>query len=63
MKNLSSFEKKILQEKKNLCIDFDKELELHKEKTEMELPYTGTVAEDAMYINQQTIVVLEYNNY
>ena len=29
----------------------------------MTLPYTATQAEDAMYINQQTIVTLEFHTY
>ena len=29
----------------------------------MTLPYTATQAEDAMYINQQTVVTLEFHTY
>ena len=44
-------------------IDFKEEREKYKDRTEMELPYTLTQAEDAMYINQQFIVSLEYHYF
>ena len=35
----------------------------YKKLTEMELPYTNTQVEDAMYLNHNLIVTLEYTNY
>lgn len=44
-------------------IDFEKQLTEYKEHNEYRLPYTGTQVEDAMYINQKTVVTLEYHNF
>lgn len=44
-------------------IDFDKHLEALKKRTELEIPYTTTQVEDAMYIDQNTIVTLEFHYY
>lgn len=44
-------------------IDFGQELEDYKERTEYEIPYVNTVCEDAIYIDQHSVVVLEYFSY
>ena len=44
-------------------IDFDEQMKKYKKLTEMELPYTSTQVEDAMYLNHNLIVTLEYTNY
>jgi len=44
-------------------IDFDQELEDYRRRTETEIPYVNTVGEDAMYLDQHTVLVLEYFCY
>ena len=44
-------------------IDFDQQLQAYKERTEMTLPYVATQVEDAMYLNQQHVVTLEYHYF
>ena len=44
-------------------IDFEQHLEALKKRTELEIPYTTTQVEDAMYIDQNTIMTLEFHYY
>jgi hypothetical protein len=44
-------------------IDFNKELKVIKELTELNIPYTITQVEDAMYLDQNFVVTLEYHFY
>ena len=47
----------------NESIDFDQELKDLKKRTELDIPYVSTMTEDAMYIDQHTIVTIEYHYY
>lgn len=44
-------------------IDFSAQLSALKRRTETDLPYTLTQLEDAMYLDQNSIVTLEYHYY
>lgn len=44
-------------------IDFSAQLSALKRRTETDLPYTLTQVEDAMYLDQNSIVTLEYHYY
>ena len=45
----------------NRLIDFDAHMKDYKERTESTFPYTLTQAEDAMYLDKNTICTLEYH--
>ena len=44
-------------------IDFSAELKALKRRTELDMPYTVTQCEDAMYIDQSTVVTLEFHYF
>lgn len=44
-------------------IDFSAQLKALKKRTEVDIPYTITQCEDAMYIDQATVVTLEFHYY
>ena len=44
-------------------IDFEQELKAVKERTEVDVPFVATRCADAMYLDQHTIVTLEYHCY
>lgn len=44
-------------------IDFSAQLKALKKRTEVDIPYTITQCEDAMYIDQAAVVTLEFHYY
>ena len=45
------------------AIDFAEELKAAKERTEVDVPFVTTQCADAMYLDQHTVVTLEYHYY
>ena len=45
------------------AIDFEQEIQAIKDRTEVDVPYVATHCADAMYLDQHTIVTLEYHCY
>lgn len=43
--------------------DFEEELKAAKERTEVDVPFVTTQCADAMYLDQHTVVTLEYHYY
>ena len=44
-------------------IDFNQELKDYKKRTELDIPYVSSMCEDAMYIDSNTVVTIEYHYY
>jgi len=44
-------------------IDFDEEMKKYKKRTEKELPFTMTLVSDASYLDQFSVITLEYHCY
>lgn len=53
----------VVENNTDKSIDFNAQLQALKKRTESELPHTLSQVEDAMYLDQYNIIVLEYHYY
>ena len=53
----------VVENNTDKSIDFNAQLQALKKRTECELPHTLSQVEDAMYLDQYNIIVLEYHYY
>ena len=53
----------VVENNTDKSIDFNAQLQALKKRTECELPHTLSQVEDAMYLDQYNVIVLEYHYY